>query len=240
MSWKCVCKEENNSDESKVCKNCGRTRPKYLGVKLDLDSTEKMSTDQKAVWYLMIAYDHLIESIEYLKLDREYLEKLGDENYNQAVVESKMQDFKNKAENNCEKCLNILEKTTSLSQDAQFENDKGFIIGIPSIKSDSYFNLGSIYFRQENYEKAIEYYQTSYDSDPNQVSIYNIAMATINLPVEGGGMFGRNKKQAATETKREQEIDLLKKTIKFAPFSELGIKSGRMLMEDYKITEFDI
>ena len=239
MSWKCVCKEENNPDESKVCKNCGRTKPKYLGVKLDLGSTEKMSTNQKAVWYLMIAYDHLIESDEYLKLDREFAGKLGDENYNQVAVESKMRDFKSKAESNCKKCLNILEKATSLSPDAQFENDNSFILGIPSIKSDAYFNLGSIYFRQKNYEKAIKYFQISYDSDLNQVSIYNIAMATINLSAEGGGMFGGKKKRAAMETKRDQEIDLLKKTIEFAPFSELGIKSGRMLMEDYKITEFE-
>lgn len=65
-------------------------------------------------------------------------------------------------------------------------------------------------------------------------------MATINLPAEGGGIFGGKKKQAAMETKREQEIDLLKKTIKFAPFSELGVRSGRQLMEDYGVTEFDI
>jgi hypothetical protein len=58
--------------------------------------------------------------------------------------------------------------------------------------------------------------------------------------VEGGGMFGGKKKQAAVETKREQEISLLKKTIEFAPFSELGIKSGRMLIDKYSITEFDI
>jgi hypothetical protein len=53
-------------------------------------------------------------------------------------------------------------------------------------------------------------------------------------------MFGGKKKQAAVETKREQEISLLKKTIEFAPFSELGIKSGRMLIDKYSITEFDI
>jgi hypothetical protein len=65
-------------------------------------------------------------------------------------------------------------------------------------------------------------------------------MATINLPVEGGGLFGGKKKQAAEQTKREQEIDLLKKTIKFAPFSDLGIKSARMLIEDYDLSDIDV
>jgi len=239
MSWKCVCKEQNNPDDSKACKNCGRRRPKYLGVKLDLAASEKMTNEQKSVWYLMIAHDHLLESDEYLNLDKEFSGKLGDQNYSQPAVESKMTEFKNKAENNCKKCLNILEKSVALSPEAQFEDAKGYIQSIPSIKSDCYFNLGSIYFRRRDFEKAIEYYQKSYDSDPNQVSIYNIAMATINLPVEGGGLFGGKKKEAAKETKREQEIDLLKKTIKFAPFSELGIKSARMLMEDYSLTDID-
>jgi hypothetical protein len=65
-------------------------------------------------------------------------------------------------------------------------------------------------------------------------------MATINLPVEGGGLFGGKKTEAAKETKREQEIDLLKKTVKFAPFSELGIKCARRLMENYNLNEIDV
>ncbi len=240
MSWKCVCKEENNADESRFCKNCGRNKPKYLGVKLDLGSRESMSTDQKAVWYLMVAYDYLLESERFAKLENEFSEKLGDENYNQAAIQSKIHEFKKKAESNCRKCLSILKKTASISDEAQFENNKGFVISIPSLKSDAYFNLGTIYFRQKRFDKAIEYFQASYDSDPNQVSIYNIAMATINLPVEGGGIFGGKKKEAALKTKRDQEVELLKKTIKYAPFSTLGIRSGRILMEDYKITEPDI
>ena len=223
MSWKCVCKEQHNPDDSKVCKNCGRTRPKYLGIKLDLGPSDKMTREQKSVWYLMIAHDHLLESDEYLKLEREFSEKLGDQNYSQPAIESKIAELKSKAEKCCSKCLTILDKSVALSPNAQFEDAKGYIQSISSITSDCYFNLGSISFRRQNFEQAIEYYQKSYDSEPNQVSIYNIAMATINLPVEGGGLFGGKKKQLAQEAKRAQEIELLKKTIKFAPFSELGI-----------------
>lgn len=240
MSWKCVCKEQNNPDDSKVCKNCGRTRPKYLGIKLDLGPSEKMTKEQRSVWYLMIAYNYLLESNEYLKFDRELSEKIGDPNYSKSAIEIKMTEFKEKAEKNCNKCLTVLDKSVALSPDAQFEDPNGYIQSISSIKSHCYFNLGNIYFRRRNFEKAIEYYQASFDSDPNQVSIYNIAMATINLPVEGGGLFGGKKKQLAEEAKREQEIELLKKTIKFAPFSKLGIKSARMLMEDYGLTDIDV
>jgi tetratricopeptide (TPR) repeat protein len=238
MSWKCVCKEENNPDESKICKNCGRSRPKYLGVQLNTTSSEKMSTDQKAVWYLLIAQDHIHESDEYLELDRDLTEKLGDSD--QSTIASQTLEYKSEVEKNCSKCLTVLNMTEELSPEVQFENDDGFVLNIPAIKSNAYFNLGTVYFRKEDYAKAIEYYQKSYDADPNQVSIYNIAMATINLPAEGGGLFGGKKKQVAQEAKQEQEAELLKKTIKFAPFTELGIKSGRMLMEQYGITEFDI
>ena len=70
----------------------------------------------------------------------------------------------------------------------------------------------------------------------------------INLPTEGGksgliGLFSSKKReivQTANETKREQEIDLLMKTIKFAPFSELGIKSAKRLMKNYDLTDIDI
>ena len=240
MSWKCVCKEENNTDESKTCKNCGRTRPKYLGVKLDLGSMEKMTNDQKAVWYLMIAHDYLLESDEYLKLDKDLSKKLGDESYNQAAVESNVQGYRGSSKTYSNRCLNVLKMSTDLSPEAQFENENGFISSAPSIKSSAYFNLGSVSFRSKEYQKAIEYYQKSYDSDPNQVSIFNIAMATINLPAEGGGMFSGKKTQAAKETKKEQEIDLLKKTIVFAPFSGTGRESAKILLEDYGITEFDI
>jgi len=240
MSWKCVCKEENNSDESTVCKKCGRSKPKYLGIKLVLSPTEKMSPEQLAVWYLMIAHDHLLDSEISLNHDAELSEKLGNQNYDQVNLKLRINEYRDKVESYCEKCQKILEKVKALSPAAQFEDEKGFIHSISSIKSDCYFNLGSLQFRQNNWAKAIEYYQSSYEADPNQVAIYNIAMATMNLPAEGGGLFGGAKKQAALETKREQEIELLKKTIRFAPFSELGIKSGRILINKYKMIDLNL
>lgn len=67
MAWKCVCKIEN-TDESQNCKNCGRKKPKYMGIKIDLGAIEKMDAQQMGVWYLMIAYDHLTEAQEYCDL----------------------------------------------------------------------------------------------------------------------------------------------------------------------------
>ena len=239
MSWKCVCKEEN-SDDSQYCSNCARKKPKYLGVKLEIESTQEMSQEQKAVWYLMISHDHLRDANRYLGSYRESKEHEGDESYNQTSVRNNMVSFQKYVETNCEKCLNILEKSESLFPDAQFKGENGVIQNISSIKSECFFTMGSLHFNQDNFSKAIDYYRQSYDSDPNQVSIYNIAMATRNLPVEGGGIFSGKKKQAAIETKKEQEIDWLKKTIKIAPFSSIGVKSGRLLINDYNIAEIDI
>jgi len=239
MSWKCVCKEQNNPDDSKICKKCGRARPKYLGIKLDLAPSESMTKEQKSVWYLMIAYDYLLESDKYLKLHKELSEELKNSNYDRSELSLKTGEFSGKIKENCRRCLAILDSSEAILPGAQFEDVEGCIQTISSIRSNCYFNLGSIYFRQKDFEKAIEYYKASYDSDPNQVSIYNIAIATINLPVEGGGLFGGKKKKAAQETKREQEVELLKKTVKFAPFSDLGIKTARLLIEYYGIIDID-
>jgi len=237
MSWKCFCKEDTNLDESKVCKNCGKRRPKYLGVKLDLGSTEEMSSEQKAVWYLMIAYSYFLKSDENLSLHRELLNKVGNENYNQDALRSEMIDAINTAKEDCVKSLDIIKNNVeSLSINAQFKDDDDIVVDISSLKSRSYFNIGAVYFRKDIFERAIKNFQSSFDYDPNQVSIYNIAMATINLEVEGGGIFSSSKKkQAAAKTKQDQEIELLKKTIQFAPFSELGIKCGKLLLEKYNI-----
>lgn len=195
-----------------------------------------MTPQQLAVWYLMIADDYLCDAKNCLEIYRELKTKISDIDYNQLIVKEKLEENREKIEKNCEQCLAVLEKAVKLDPNPQFEDQNGAIQDQSSIKSDCYFCLGGLHFNQENYSKAIEYYKNSYEADPNQVSIYNIAMATMNLPVEGGGVFGGKKKQVAQEAKREQEIQWLKKTIKFAPFSELGRKSGRILMENYKKT----
>lgn len=239
MGWKCACKAEN-VDESVQCNNCGRKKPKYLGVKLELAPTEKMNDDQFAVWYLMMAYDHLIDAEAYLKSYEETKEKLGDQTYNQVKIQELINNNMTKIEYNCEKCFSILEIAMKHNPKAQLRDKDDAIQDIPSIKSNCYFLLGNYYFEKEHYDHAIANYQQSYEADLNQVSIYNIAMATMNLPVEGGGFFGGKKKEAAMQAKKEQEIDLLQKVIKFSPFSRLGIQSGRRLIHEYGITEFDI
>jgi len=239
MSWKCVCKEVNNPDNSDICINCGRKKPKYLGVKLDINITDNMTEKQKAIWYLMISYNYLHKSEENRKSVGELSQYLGNQNYNQVEIESKIRNFKKKSEDNCFSCLNILEKVSAISEDVQFEDTNGFIQSVPSIKSDCYFELGSIYFDKKEYEKAIEYYNQSYDADPNQVSIYNIAMATSNQSVGEDGLFKKKKREEGEKIKEESVIELLKKTIKYSPYSSIGIKSGIMLMDRYKIFDYE-
>lgn len=127
MSWKCACKEENNSNETRTCKNCGRSRPKYLGIKLDLSPTDKMTEEQKGVWYLMIAYHHLSESNEYLKLEKDLSEKSKDPDYNKTLIEEKIRGIRQKAEDNCSKCLNLVEKAAQFSPNAQFKGEEGIV-----------------------------------------------------------------------------------------------------------------
>ena len=50
-----------------MCKNCGRKKPKYLGIKLNVDLNDKITLEQLAIWHLMVAYSYLIKLDEYLK-----------------------------------------------------------------------------------------------------------------------------------------------------------------------------
>lgn len=242
MAWKCVCKEENNDNNQKECINCGRKKPKYLGVKLDLDYDGPMPDSIKEVWLLKVANSYIDESDNYLKLITELLDEYGEAARTLELTKAKFELFKNRAGDRCNKALQLLKQLVSMSPDAQYESDDGAVHTINTIKSTAYFNIGLLHYKLKTYGKAIEYFQGSFDIDPNQVSIYNIAMATINLPIEGaGGLFGKKQnKEIAQTNKRDQEIELLKKTIKFYPFSRLAIDSGKMLINKYKISEFNI
>jgi len=55
----------------------------------------------------------------------------------------------------------------------------------------------------------------------------------MKLPVEGKSFFSSKKSDQALENKKQKEMDLLKLTIKFSPFSALGIISGQRLKENY-------
>ena len=58
-------------------------------------------------------------------------------------------------------------------------------------------------------------------------------MATINLPTDRAGLFAGKKNEQAEENKKKQEIDLLLKTIHYAPFSSFGVECGKMLLTRY-------
>jgi len=241
LSWKCVCKEAGNSDENKSCKNCGRKRPKYLGVKLDLDYLGPWPEQVKVKWLMVVAQSYINTSDQHLEEILKLTDEYGEGVYSVESLKIKFNRHKAIAGESCNKCLDILKKIQEQSPDAQYEDDENVVYNINSIKSSAYFNIGLLYSYQKIYGKAIEYFQTSFDSDPNQVSIYNIAISTIRLPLEGaGGIFsGKEKKEIAMRNKRQQEIDLLKKTIKFYPFSQLAIKCGKRLIDKYNYSDFD-
>jgi len=232
MSWSCVCNKANE-DEVLQCINCGRKKPKYLGVKLEV-STDKMEAEQKAVWYLKIAFDCLQDAQNtyvYHEKERTFIHDIKNE---------EVKGAKNSIVTNCNRCFTMVDKAIQFAPNPQFQDSDNRIQDTASIKSACYFLLGQLHFDLKDYGEAIKYYQNSYDADPNQVSIYNIAMATIQLPVEGTSLFGGKKNEIAKENKRQQEIDLLVKTIKFLPFSDIAIKSGRILIEKYGLEDIEI
>lgn len=235
MSWKCCCKEENNSDDDKVCKKCRRKKPEYLGIELNFDSTAKMPEDQKAVWLMMIAHKYLERSDHWVEEFLEFRNNPPDNSEWPMNIRNNVIDY-------CNKCITYIGKSSNISSKVQFKDSDDVVHSAQSLLSNAYFNLGRIFSLKPDYPKCIKYYQQSYDADPNQVSIYNIAISTIALPAEdGGGFFGKAKrKETATETKKQQEIDLLKKVILFSPFSDLGIETGMMLMGSYDIDENDL
>lgn len=239
MSWNCVCKF-SNQDELLKCGNCGRKKPKYLGVKLEFDNTGKMNNEQLAVWYLMIAYSDLNELKGVREIYKDLQGKRGDMNYNQQSIITEINKCSTSVEYYSKRCLEAISKSLTYDQNPSFTDDQNAVQDSASIKSEVLFELGCYYFEQNKFDLAIKNYEASFEADPNQVSIYNIAMATINLPVEGGGIFGGKKKDEAKALKQQQEIDLLKKTVVFSPFSELGIKSGRILIENYNVNDFGI
>lgn len=233
MSWNCSCKQTND-DELNFCQNCGRTKPKYLGVKIDF-GTKELSTEQLSVWYLLIANNYLLTAKEYQKLITELIESKGYPPYKEDYVTIKFGNIKNNIISNCNHCLKFIEESLKHNEKPQFKDEDDAVQDVNSIKSLCYYELGDIEFTSTNYSKALNYFQNSFKSDPNQISIFQIALSTIKLPLEGGGLFSGKKTEEARINKHNQEIELLKKTIQFGPNSLLGIKSASILYEDYKI-----
>lgn len=240
MSWNCSCKQVND-DELSACSNCGRKKPKYLGVKIDFGKHE-LTTEQLSVWYLMISYEYLKTAKETNDQVYEFMNSKGNPPYRDENLNSHFSKLKSNIILNCNNCLKFVEEALKLNPAPQFKDEDDATQDSKSVKSLCYYELGSIEFRSSNYSKAIDYFQNSFSSDPNQISIFQLALSTMKLPVEGGGgLFNGKKTEEATANKKKQEIELLKKTIQFGPFSPIGIKAASVLFENYKIllTESD-
>jgi len=234
MSWNCSCKQVND-DELLSCNNCGRKKPKYLGVKIDFGKHE-MTAEQLSVWYLMISYEYLKTAKAISDQVHELINSKGNPPYRDENANSFFANLKNKVIFNCNNCLKFIEEALKLNPNPQFKDEDDATQDSKSVRSLCFYELGSIEYRSMNYSKAIDHFQNSFNSDPNQISIFQLALSTIKLPVEGGGgIFSGKKTEEAIANKKNQEIELLKKTIQFGPFSPIGIQAASVLFENYKI-----
>ncbi|MBK7096879.1 MAG: tetratricopeptide repeat protein [Saprospiraceae bacterium] len=232
MEWKCSCKTTNDEHLNK-CSNCGRAKPKYFGIKIHFAPNEVFDNKRLAILQLKIGLKFLESGQE--KLDR--LEKSKqDYKNNDKVPEhiiSLRDDLKKSSYQDCKNCYKIINEAEKIESNAGFENEDGINVNSISIRSDCHYLIGSLFFSVNNFEEAVTHFQKSFDLDPNQFSIFKLAQSTINLPVEGKSIFNSKKTDQAKENKRQQEIDLLKLTIKYSPFSELGLLSAKILLEKY-------
>jgi tetratricopeptide (TPR) repeat protein len=165
----------------------------------------------------------------------EFINSNGNSPYKDSSINFRFLKLKNIIISDCNNCLKFIEESIKINPKAQFKDVNEAVQDSSSLKSLCYYELGYIEYKSTDFAKALDYFQNSFNSDPNQISIFQIALATIKLPAEGGGFFGGKKTEEAKANKKIQEIDLLKKTIQFSPFSFLGIKSASLLYENYGI-----
>jgi tetratricopeptide (TPR) repeat protein len=232
MEWKCSCKTLNDDNLDK-CSNCGRAKPKYFGINIQFTPNETFDNKKLSVWYLKVA-------VSYLDNAREKLNKLEEsrrEYVNQDKVPENIAnlwgDLRKIIFKDCTNCLVMIDEAEKLDERPAFKNDEGIVINSVSVRSDCHYNLGGLYFSNGSFENAVTNFQKSFDLNPNQFSIYKLALSTRNLPVEGKSVFSSKKTNEAMENKRQQEIQLFKLTIKFSPSSELGLITAQVLKEKY-------
>jgi tetratricopeptide (TPR) repeat protein len=232
MEWKCSCKTTNDENLAK-CTNCGRAKPKYFGIKIHFAPYEEFDNKKLSIWNLKVAIKFLETARERLdKLDKSKQEHAHYEKVSENIV-SLWAGLKRKILQDCENCFAMIDEAEKLEANPSFENEDGIIVNSISIRSDCHYLLGSLFFTVNNFEEAVNNFQKSFDLDPNQFSIYKLALSTINLQVEGKSLFSSKKTDQAIENKKQQEINLLKLTIKFSPFSDLGLLSAQILKENY-------
>jgi len=232
MEWICSCKTKNE-DSLSECLNCGRKKPKYFGIKVDFQSTSDLDEKKLSLWYLKVAIKYIKDAKERLeRLDKSKEENKGNDKVPEHIVHH-WERLKNAIVSDCKDCFEMLNEAEKLDQNPGFEDEDNISINSTTVRSDSYYILGSLCYTMKKFDEAVTNFQKSFDLDPNQFTIYHLALSTINLPVEGTSMFSSKKTNQAIENKRQQEIDLLIKTIKYSPFSDLGINAAQILNDKY-------
>jgi tetratricopeptide (TPR) repeat protein len=233
MEWKCSCKTANDENLQK-CSNCGRAKPKYFGIKVNFTPNEAIDNKKLSVFHLMVGLKYLANAKE--RLDK--FEKAKNEYRAQGKMPENVALYWDGQKftffNECINCLKMLDEAEKLDEKPGFINEEEINITSISIRSDCFFYLGNMYFESNNYIEAVNNFQKSFDLDPNQYSIYKLALSTINLPVEGKSVFNSKKTTEAVENKKHLEIDLLKQAIKFSPLSNLGLLSAQILKDRYE------
>lgn len=233
MTWNCSCKKVNDDNQSK-CGKCGRIKPKYLGVKIDISGDIQFDSQQFSLWNLMLANNYLIKAkkklnklIEYLNQENTTYDKAN------ATVKLNCDNIRSWVVKYANDSIKLAQLAAGLFDEISYEQEE-ILLTPANLISDSFYTIADSYYFTHDYGKAIEWYQQSYDADPNQISIYSLAISTQKLPVEGTSVFSSKKTNQAKENKKEQEMELFKKTIRFSPFTEIALKAAEVLKEDYK------
>jgi tetratricopeptide (TPR) repeat protein len=232
MEWICSCKT-SNEDLLNKCSNCGRKKPKYFGIKVDFKSTSNLNDEKLSLWYLQLAIKYLKDAQERLNILVESRAEIKSYEKVQEHVIQYWEKLKNLIKSNCQNCFLMLDEAEKLDQNPGFEDEDNISINLTTVKSKCHYVLGSFFYNVNQFEEAVNNFQNSFDLDPNQFTIFQLALSTIKLPVEGTSVFSSKKTSQAIENKKQQEIDLLLKTIKFSPFSDLGLKSAQILNDNY-------
>jgi len=232
MEWICSCKTSNEDALSK-CSNCGRKKPKYFGIKVDFKSNANLDDKKLSLWYLKVAIKYLDDALERLKkLESSKAEMKPNEKVPEHIIQY-WERLKTAISLDCNNCFAMLDEAEKLDQNPGFEDEEDISINAITVRSKCLYALASLFYAVNNFEEAVNNFQKSFDLDPNQFTIFQLALSTINLPVEGTSMFSSKKTSQAIENKRQQEIDLMIKTIKFSPFSELGLSAAQILNNKY-------
>ena len=133
MPWICSCKTSNQDNLNK-CSNCGRKKPKYLGIKIDFSSFIEMDEKKLSVWYLKLANKYLYQANDNLNYLIELIDKHGQTDKVNSKIKFQYETFKNIILSKCDYCLIFVEKALKLYDHPAYEDNEGILINPDSTK----------------------------------------------------------------------------------------------------------